>query len=172
MLDNYYKLTSHEGERLKIVKSMAHANASDELCSLMTQYASYISTYVSLNEAGRNALADKTKLSAEEKAVLKAGNAARQEHCKYDDMLDFVSDPGKPEHMAKSVDEDGVTLNYIFDDVMLKKYMHKKSGCELFMSATIGDFKQYAVDTGLDIDTCGAIRLSSTFDFSKSPIFY
>lgn len=48
-------------------------------------------------------------------------------------------------------------MNYIFDDVMLKKYMHQKSGCELFMSATIGDFRQYATDTGLDASTCGAI---------------
>lgn len=83
-----------------------------------------------------------------------------------------MSGDGKPEHIAKSVDENAVTLNYIFDDVMLKKYMHQKSSCELFMSATIGDFKQYASDTGLDTSTCGAIRLSSTFDFSKSPIFY
>lgn len=79
---------------------------------------------MSLNELGRDSLANKHKLTPEEKVVLKAGNSARQEHCKYDDILAFVSESGNPEHMAKSVDDKGVTMNYIFDNVMLKKYMH------------------------------------------------
>lgn len=55
---------------------------------------------------------------------------------------------------------------------MLQKYMHSKSKCELFMSATIGDFYEFAKTTGLDAEKSTGVVLPSTFDFSHSPIYY
>lgn len=74
VLDNRYKLTPHEAERVRIVKGIAHAKTGDELCSFMSKYASYIDEYVALNEMIRGSLANKKDLTQEEKAVLKAGN--------------------------------------------------------------------------------------------------
>ena len=110
-------------------------------------------------------------MTKKEKAALSAGNTVRQEHCKIEDMLSFIADhPSK--YLAKTVNSDDVTINYIFDDHMLQQYMHMKSNCELFMSATIGDFREFASTAGLNVDKATAISLPSTFDFSESQIYY
>lgn len=56
--------------------------------------------------------------------------------------------------------------------MMLKKYFHAKSKCEMLMSATIGDFNKFAELTGLDSTSTNVMRIPSTFNFSKSPIYY
>ena len=76
------------------------------------------------------------------------------------------------QYTVKSVDSNNITLNFIYDDAMLKKYFHDKSRCELLMSATIGDFDEYAKLTGLDEKTYKHISMPSTFDFSQSQIYY
>ena len=95
-------------------------------------------------------LASRNSLSKRERRALAAGNRARQEHCKLEDMLGFIGECGSTEFVAKSMGEDDITLNFIFDDALLKKYFHKKSRCELLMSATIGNFGKYADLIGLD----------------------
>lgn len=132
-----------------------------------------MSIYANDNITVRNALADKTsKLTKAERRALSAGNRARQEHCKLEDLVMFISTDGCPEHIVKTMADRSITLNFVLDDVMLKKYMHNKSGCEMLMSATIGDFNAYAKIAGLDKKSCKAFVMSSTFDFSKSPIMF
>ena len=40
------------------------------------------------------------------------------------------------------------------------------------MSATIGDFYEFAKTAGLDTEKSTAVMLPSMFDFSRSPIYY
>ena len=170
VLDKQMHIEPYENDRSWIVDNIMACTSNDKLVELAADYGRYVSEYVEANEALRAKLAKKTHLSKGERAALVAGNRARQEHCKIDDMLTFIEKLGSSEYLVKTMSNDSITLNFIFDDVMLKKYFHAKSGCELLMSATIGDFGTYAKIAGLDKKECRAIALPSTFDFSKSPI--
>ena len=170
VLDKQMHIEPYENDRSWIVDNIMACTSNDKLVELTADYGRYVSEYVEANEALRVRLSKKTHLSKGERAALIAGNRARQEHCKIADMLTFIEELGSSEYLVKTASNDSITLNFVFDDVMLKKYFHAKSGCELLMSATIGDFSAYAKITGLDKKECRAIALPSTFDFSKSPI--
>jgi len=170
VLDKQMHIEPYENDRSWIVDNIMACTSNDKLVELTADYGRYVSEYVEANEALRARLSKKTHLSKGERAALIAGNRARQEHCKIADMLTFIEELGSSEYLVKTASNDSITLNFVFDDIMLKKYFHAKSGCELLMSATIGDFNAYAKITGLDKKECRAIALPSTFDFSKSPI--
>lgn len=69
----------------------------------------------------------------------------------------------------------GFKLNCAYEDKLIYNYFHKKTNCELLMSATIGDLDVYKCLIGASNytgnDFC-PIEVPSTFDFSKSPIYY
>ena len=54
---------------------------------------------------------------------------------------------------------------------MVKRNFVSKLNHALFMSATLGNTEEYASLLGLEKDTYTTYRLSSVFDFTKSPIF-
>lgn len=170
VLDRRCAIDPLESSRVEIVSGILDSKDENELFSYASRYMDYISRYVSINDAMRESLAKKKKLTKAEKNALAAGNAARQEHCKFDDMLDFVSELNAAKFLVKTATKEDITLNFIFDNVMLMKYLHMKSKCELLMSATIGDFNEFAKISGLDKDTFKAISIPSTFDFSNSPV--
>lgn len=170
VLDKYMHIDPYENDRSWIVGKMQRCTDNNELMELVSSYEKYISEYAEANNLVRAKLAKKQHLTKLERAALLAGNRARQEHCKIADMQKFITELGSAESLVKTTSQNDLTLNFVFDDIMLKKYFHSKSSCELLMSATIGDFSAYASLAGLDKHECRAIALPSTFDFSKSPI--
>lgn len=171
-LNEYVKDYRTDFTRLGIVEDIQQCSSSNQLISNVYRYKSYIGYYVGLNESIREKLASKRKLSKDDKHALLAGNMARQEHCKFEDMLNFVAELGVSEYLVKTCSENDITLNFVFDNMMLTKYFHNKSRCELLMSATIGDFSDYAHIAGLDKNTFKSISMKSTFDFSNSLIWF
>lgn len=171
-LDEYCKITPDEGIRQSIVNDVLKSTNSTELLAASCKYMEYISMYVSLNDTIRKKFAHGRAPKTKDKHALLAGNRARQEHCKFDDLTRFVDITGQIDYVVKSLSENAITLNFIFDDLMLKKYFHDKSNCELLMSATIGDFSKFAEFTGLDSSSTNVISIPSTFDFRGSPIYY
>ena len=170
-LCKYTGMAPNEQYRAAIVRRMS-MSSGDELLECIQSYERHVMKYVAANEDIRKRLSKRAHLSKYERNALAAGNIARQAHCKLDDMLKFIKEVGTSEYVVKTASQDNITLNFLLDDIMLKRYFHEKSRCEMLMSATIGDFKQYAKLVGLDAKSCRAISLPSTFDFSKSPVMY
>ena len=171
-LDKYAYSSMNEYERIDILNRIELCKDNDELIDAVAEYASYVAFYCNLNNEIRHKLASVKTLSNSDRKALAAGNMARQTHCKFDDMLSFIKEYGSTEYVAKTNDGNEITLNFIFDDAMLKKYFHSRSKNEMLMSATIGDFNEYAKLAGLDKKNTKAISMTSTFDFTKSPIFF
>ena len=172
-LDKYVHDYPLDAVRMNIVNAILDANTNSQLIEAICRYAGYLSHYCDLNESIRKKLASKKKLSKDDKSALFAGNSARQAHCKIDDLLSFVSENENNEkYLVKTCDENSVTLNFVLDNVMLKKYFHERSKCELLMSATIGDAEKYADIAGLEKDSFKHVSMKSTFDFSKSLIYF
>ena len=174
VLDKYTFTTNDYDDqtRSNIVNNILNCTDQKKLSEYVREYEDYIGIYADVNEKIRKSLKDKPKLTKKDKEALFAGNTARQEHCKFEDILNFVDQYKAYEYLVKTADIDTIALNFIFDNIMLIKYFHEKSGCELLMSATVNDFDNYAVVAGLDLDTFKHISIPSTFDFKKSPIFF
>lgn len=172
ILDEYMNDYHIDLTRAKIIEDISNSHTADALITHVSRYESYISHYASINEYIRKQLSKKRKLTKQDKSALLAGNIARQEHCKLEDIVNFIDETNSPEYAVKTCTEDSITINFVFDNLMLKKYFHEKSNCELLMSATIGDFNDYAYISGLDTNTFKTITMKSTFDFMKSPIYF
>ena len=110
---------------------------------------------------------------------LNAGNTCRECHCKFEDYINLVEELGLDTIvLSSSVDKSGnyhITLNCAYEHKMVKKYLHDKAPQELLMSATIGDcviYKNMIGEEDLDDMDFKAFEVPSTFDFSKSPIYF
>lgn len=172
VIDRYAHIASYESDRKWIVNRILDSASSDELMEHVHEYESYVKEYADANESIRRSLSKKRHLVKLERMALLAGNRARQEHCKLEDLIKFVDERNTSDCVVKTSSDDGITLNFVLDDVMLQKYFHKKTGCELLMSATVGNFSTYARLNGLDKKSSRAIALPSTFDFSHSPVMF
>lgn len=173
VIDAYMPMPSEvdEESRKAILEKIKASKTSGQLLMAMDKYMCYVKNYSDANEAIRKELKRRKRLSKRDKAALAAGNSARQEHCKLQDMSSLVHSIVKPmKCLVKTISDDGITFNFVHDDIMLKKFFHDKSDGELLMSATIGDFNEYASLTGLNTESCKGIIIPSAFDFSKSPI--
>ena len=172
-LENYASMPRRDYEREMIVNNIKNTSSSEDLFKYVNEYERLVAAYASVNEQLRNQMTSKrNKLTKRDKAALSAGNIARQVHCKFANMIEFVSQRGEVDYLVKSQNLDTITLNFIFDNSMLQRYFHQKSKCELLMSATVGDFDEYAKLTGLDEDSYRCISIPSTFDFTQSPIYF
>ena len=172
VLDNYMpSMARAEYERINIFSRIELSTDNDELMDAVSSYGKYVSNYCIINNIIRQNLAGAKMLSKNDRMALAAGNMARQVHCKIDDLNAFVAEIGSTEHIVKTHGANEVVINFVYDSMMLKKYMHMKSCTELLMSATIGDFKEYAMLAGLDTQSMKTLTMPSTFDFSNSPIY-
>lgn len=70
---------------------------------------------------------------------------------------------------------DGYVYKHIVKDLkeaeLVKKHLLSNIRYGLFMSATLGNMEEFAELMGMDDADYGTLRLPSTFDFSKSPIY-
>lgn len=89
-------------------------------------------------------------------------------HCKFEDYNIIIKNSGISS-LIKNPGEEGVVFNCLDESYLMKKHFHDECGHEILMSATIGDPKSYMKNT--KVDDARFIRIRSTFDFEKSPIY-
>ena len=174
ILDEYAKERNIEINdeliRKNIVIKLLKEIDNSKIIDLIKLYEEYVSFYSNLNEEIRF----EAKKSKNKKSIYKylvAGNLAREVHCKFGDLLGFISYVGNLDYFIKTVDKDTITINYIFESIMLKRYFHDKNKNEMLMSATIGDYKTYLDMIGLNEMNSIFLDISSTFNYDKSPIY-
>ena len=156
-----------------IAAKVMTANTQAEIVTQMSRYAAVLGKYVSLNELIRKKTKEKQAFTKNRK-YLNAGNLAREAHCKFDDMLSLVAKLSE-KVIVKTDNDTETVINCTYEGDMIRHYFHDKSGCELMMSATMGNFDIYKMMVGLsdsNADNYKPINIPSTFDFSKSPIYY
>lgn len=171
VLESYYGMPNRDYMRSKIVSSMIDSADGKALAEGLCEYEKLIVEYAKVNQVIRESLKVRNRrLTKRDKSALAAGNRARQECCKVSDMLSFAATPDEVGNLTKTAAQNSLTVNYVFDSVMLNKFFHHKSKCELLMSATIGDFDEYAKLAGLE-KSFKSISMHSTFNFSRSPIY-
>lgn len=175
-LDEYAKTkdvkidTSSLGD---IAVKLVSSDNQDEIVKQMRRYEQILSGYTVINEALRKEV-KVNKTYKEYKKYLNAGNTARDAHCKFDDMFKLIKVLGN-RIIVKTDNEKDTTIKCVYEGEMIQHYFHNKSGCELMMSATMGNLDAYKIMVGLihaSSKDYKKIVIPSTFDFSKSPIYY
>ena len=63
-----------------------------------------------------------------------------------------------------------IIFNCLEENYLMNAYFHQWTGFSIFMSATFGDAKEYLKQIG--VANAKYIKLDSTFNFDKSPIYY
>jgi ATP-dependent DNA helicase DinG len=90
-------------------------------------------------------------------------------HCKTEDYIDLIEEVGIDKIVLDQKDSE-VTFKCVEEALMIEKFLQKKAGFKVFMSATIGDVRSFAKH--MKIDGAKVIRLDNQFNFEKSPIVF
>lgn len=174
ILDEYCSIHNikvpYESNRQLIINNFIKEEDKNNIFSLIKQYEQYLYFYLNINEKIRDEASKYTKKKTFHKYLV-AGNLAREIHCKFDDMIKFINELNNTDYLVKSMTNENITINFIFENVMIQKYFHNKSKNELLMSATIGEYNTYLDMIGLENAQTTFLNISSTFDYKKSPIY-
>ena len=89
--------------------------------------------------------------------------------CKFDDYHDIIKELGT-DAIVINRKENETQFLCLEEAMMIDKFLQKKSGFKVFMSATLGDIRSYAKHTSMG--NAKVIRMSNNFDYKKSPIVF
>ena len=89
--------------------------------------------------------------------------------CKFDDYHDIIKELGTDAIVIKRGETETQFL-CLEEAMMIEKFLQKKSGFKVFMSATLGDIRAFAKHTKMG--NAKVIRMSNNFDYKKSPIVF
>ena len=89
--------------------------------------------------------------------------------CKFDDYHDIIKELGT-DAIVINRKENEVQFLCLEEAMMIDKFLQKKSGFKVFMSATLGDIRAFAKHTKMG--NAKVIRMSNNFDYKKSPIVF
>lgn len=89
--------------------------------------------------------------------------------CKFDDYHDIIKELGT-DSIVINRKENEVQFLCLEEAMMIDKFLQKKSGFKVFMSATLGDIRAFAKHTSMG--NAKVIRMDNNFDYKKSPIVF
>jgi Rad3-related DNA helicase len=89
--------------------------------------------------------------------------------CKFDDYYDIIKELGMD---AIVIDRKETETKFLCleEAMMIDKFLQKKSGFKVFMSATLGDIRSFAKHTSMG--AAKVIRMNNNFDYKKSPVVF
>ncbi len=90
-------------------------------------------------------------------------------HCKLEDYNEIISKT-TTRNLVKNPNGEEIIFNCLHEHYLMYKYFYEWSKFTVVMSATFSDPKQYLKNIG--IKNAKYIKLDSSFDFSKSPIYF
>ena len=89
--------------------------------------------------------------------------------CKFDDYHDIIKELGT-EAIVINRKENETQFLCLEEAMMIDKFLQKKSGFKVFMSATLGDIRSFAKHTKMG--DAKVIRMGNNFSYEKSPVVF
>ena len=89
--------------------------------------------------------------------------------CKFDDYHDIIKELGTEAIVIKRSELETQFL-CLEEALMIEKFLQKKSGFKVFMSATLGDIRSFAKHTKMG--NAKVIRMDNKFSYKKSPVVF
>ena len=182
-------LVELEDKYNEIFNVLVNPNSSDyHNEQAIAQYNSFLDGFCETVEAIESSLSHKKQVlgqsfTGEDINLYKACSWFRNMKCLWNDFFTCVNEIGY-EYIIKSVNENRVTHepNITFtcakEDYIVWKFLLQTTDNRIMMSATIGGFDAFCENIGTkyltlnEDEEIGFTQIPSTFDFSKSPIYF
>lgn len=91
-------------------------------------------------------------------------------HCKIEDFCDIITKTSANNLIKNPGINNDITFNCLEESYMMEKYFNRWTGFTVLMSATFADPTDYM--KGMSIKSAKYVRMESTFNFEKSPIYF
>ena len=153
----------------KVIDFLRSTDDKGYLLKGLGAYARMLSYLVSVNDDLRE-LAKSGGAKGLKKALF-LGNWARDSFGRIQEYISLINEVGV-DNLIKNPSQGKVQFNCIYEDKMVVRYFHRVCGSELLMSATIGNKGVFKTSIGSVDDDYEFDKIPSTFDFSKSPIYF
>jgi Rad3-related DNA helicase len=106
-------------------------------------------------------------IPAQHKKAISNFERVKDMHCKIEDYISIISQNGF-DSIIKDKKPGQIDFMCVEESQMIEKFLQRKAGFKVFMSATLGDVRAYAKLTAAK--SVKVIKIDPDFDFSKSPI--
>lgn len=149
-----------------------NTNDDKQLFDAIKDYYLSLTGFGDLETEIKSAVGEKnaTKPSKRHIKLMTNCDWAREYCCKIEDYISMISETGLWAMVKNIQSEDTIKFNCLDERYLIREHFHKKCGNRLYMSATIGEPMNYI--NSISSDNNRYINIPSTFDFSRSPIYY
>jgi len=106
---------------------------------------------------------------SEWKSVFKNFDYVKDVLCKVEDYIEIIEKSGL-HFMIKSMKDDEASFNCLDERYLMEKHFLSRFGFKLLMTATMGSKSEF--ENSIGAKKAFYRKMESTFDFSKSPIYY
>jgi len=161
----------------KVRELIFKENDNDKIKIHLETYFSLIHPLSTIAESVKLEIGQKIKgggsLTKKDKSILYDCEFIKDHNCKFEDYLEIIEQAGSKYIVKNDTAEEGVIVfNCINESYLLGKAFHNHVKNGLFMSATIGDPNAFAKECNIKKNNYRFAIVPSTFDFTKSPIYY
>jgi Rad3-related DNA helicase len=161
----------NDTDLLLIENSINDLLKSPEESKVIIEKVSHIEKLISLFDSRIHPIV-KEMTNGKSKAALSLSFKYGQIKDIIEELSTFTTSAKNADDIVFTLSQNGktVTLNRLNEDILMKKYFHPHYNYGVFMSATIGDPKEFSNNASLkDYEF---IDIPSTFDFTYSKIFF
>ena len=156
-----------------IIIDMFENDDNNKLFTCINNYYNKICLFDELSNELKKSASKQTnqkKLPKELIKLLYDSDWAREYCCKVEDYVNMIAETGTWAIVKNGVDENTIKFNCLDERYLLREHFHNRCGNKLYMSATIGEPINY-INSISSINN-RYINIPSSFDFSRSPIYY
>jgi len=135
---------------------------------LRVMLGSYLQTYVDLKKVVSENYKNST-IPKEWRSSLKTCDWVKDFHCKVEDYCKIIEETDII-NLVKNRRDEEIVFNCLEENYLMDKYFHRWSGFTVLMSATFGSERAFL--KSINVKNAKLIKMESTFDFEKSPIYF
>ena len=154
-----------------LVNSLFKENDNTKLILTLMEYTKHLSEILGCSKKVKELLGkDKRGLSKDMKQLLFTCDWLAEYVGTLLEYITMINQCGDKNLVKNPQSEDILIFNCLDERFLITEHFHTRAGNCLFMSATIGEVNNYV--SSISAENCMALDIPSTFDFSRSPIYY
>lgn len=170
-----YKVFNHENQFIdlkNLIKELWKEENQDNLLSILSKISKLLKEYLdSISKLKERVKQDypKDKPPREWRETLYISNWLSDLEFKLSDYVQIIEETSS-RNLVKNPQGEDLVFNCLKESYLMHRYFHRWTGFRIFMSATFADPIDYLLS--LSLKNAKYIKVESSFDFSKSPIYF
>jgi len=169
------KVPVNESNLRIVTKNLYSEENPDRIYALLTEFETYLREFVKKATNAKDMIAMDYKDRQPPRKIIRGMRLCdwvKDIHCKFEDYVSIIKDTGVTT-MVKNPGLSNIVFNCVDESYLMQKYFHKQANFRVLMTATMGAADKFIKNidgSNIEAET-KHIRIQSTFDFSKSPIY-